>query len=76
MSHPRKLRDHTPLKVARCGRELTQADLCSRLGLNESTYSRIELGLQMPDVITAQRIAALVGSTVAELWPAPAGVAS
>lgn len=75
MNH-RKLRDHTPLKVARCGCEFTQADLCSRLGLSASTYSRIELGLQIPDARLAQRIAALVGSTVAELWPAPAEVSS
>ena len=76
MSNPRKLRDHTPLKIARCGCELTQNELCAKLGLSASTYSRIELGLQTPDARLAQRIAALVGSTVAELWPAPAEVAS
>lgn len=61
--------ESTPLQRARCAKDLTQADLASRIGLTQSGYSKIERGLTMPSVRTAARIALEVGATISELWP-------
>jgi transcriptional regulator with XRE-family HTH domain len=60
----------TPLLKARLDRDLRQRDLALALGISQPWYSDIERGKTTPDVILAQRIAAEVGATVAELWPA------
>lgn len=68
MSKPR-FREPTPLTRARVAAGLTQAQASERLGVSKSSYSMIESGGRMPSVDLAQRIAALVGRTVAQLWP-------
>lgn len=75
MSRPR-FREPTALTRARVAAGLTQAQAAKRLGVSQSSYSMIESGGRVPSVALAQRIARLVGRTVAELWPMSAEVAS
>ena len=75
MSRPR-FREPTALTRARVAAGLTQAQAAKRLGVSQSSYSMIESGGRAPNVDLAQRIARLVGRTVAELWPMSAEVAS
>ena len=49
-------------------RNLTQAELAKRLGVNKGYISRIERGLTVPTVATLYKIAAAMGMTV-ELRP-------
>lgn len=44
------------------------------LGISQPWYSAFERGRTTPKARLAQRIADLVGSTVAELWPTNAEV--
>ena len=75
MSRPR-FREPTALTRARVAAGLTQAQAAKRLGVSQSSYSMIESGGRTPGVDLAQRIARLVGRSVAELWPMAAEVAS
>ena len=75
MSRPR-FREPTALTRARVAAGLTQAQAAKRLGVSQSSYSMIESGGRSPSVDLAQRIARVVGRSVAELWPMAAEVAS
>ena len=75
MSRPR-FREPTALTRARVAAGLTQAQAAKRLGVSQSSYSMIESGGRSPSVDLAQRIARVVGRSVAELWPMAAEVAA
>ncbi|MBI3346513.1 MAG: helix-turn-helix transcriptional regulator [Burkholderiales bacterium] len=66
---------HTDLPV-RLGRNLatrrkalglTQAGVAERLGVDTETLSRFERGKHVPSLMTLERLAAILGSTCAEL---------
>lgn len=46
---------------------LTQAQLAERLGVDTETLSRFERGKHLPSLLTLERLAALLLTTVAEL---------
>lgn len=55
--------------IATCRRalELTQAQLAERLGVDTETLSRFERGKHLPSLITLERLASILQTTVAEL---------
>ena len=57
-----------PLKELRLKKGLTQKQLARLLGITETSCQRIEYGMQRPSLVTAIRIARLVGATVDEIW--------
>ena len=60
----------TLLKTARKKRGLTQADVATALGRDQSTVSKYEAGSARPDVAIAPVYADLLGLTVVEvLYP-------
>ena len=75
MSRPR-FREPTPLTRARVAAGLTQVQAAKALSISRTNYNMIESGGRVPSVDLAQRIARLVGRSVAELWPMAAEVAS
>jgi len=48
-------------------RSLSQAELAARVGMTQSTLSRMERGQAQPDAFTFRRLAEALGVTVAEL---------
>jgi transcriptional regulator with XRE-family HTH domain len=63
------------LKSARKKRGLTQAEIASALGRDQSTVSKWEAGEIRPDVAIAPRYAELIGLSVVEvLYPATSSV--
>lgn len=69
--HRRSRRPLSPLWQLRQIRTLTQAQMASLLGVSQQSYSKWEHGRLTPSAITQQRIAAVLGTTVADLWPPP-----
>jgi transcriptional regulator with XRE-family HTH domain len=61
---------NTSLKKSRQAKKLTQQKLAEQTGVAVRTYKYYESGARMPDVRTAQKIAAALGATVDELFPA------
>jgi len=45
--------------------------IAERIEMELTKFSRIANGIQLPDVVEAQKIADVLGVTVAELWPLP-----
>lgn len=68
VSGPR-FREPTALTRARAAAGLTQEQAARALGVSRTSYSMVESGGRVPGVDLAQRIARLVGRSVAELWP-------
>ncbi|WP_156896683.1 helix-turn-helix transcriptional regulator [Desulfovirgula thermocuniculi] len=56
------------LRSARLRAGLTQAELARRVGLSRSAYTNIEKGNKHPSLITALRIAHVLGGHVEELF--------
>lgn len=62
---------HTPIRLLRRARTLTQYDMARLLGITQATYSRYESGKLLPDIYTRARIVLLLGGDLAELFPPP-----
>jgi transcriptional regulator with XRE-family HTH domain len=58
------------LRILREATGLTQKELGEKVGVTGSSISYIEHGVNVPNVITAQRIARALGVDVADLWRA------
>lgn len=56
------------LKNAREKKKLTQIQIATKVGISETSYQRIEYGLQCPSLKTAMRIAIALNSTVEALF--------
>jgi putative transcriptional regulator len=56
------------LKELRKQRGFTQHQLADALGLKQRTVSSYERGERHPSPKTAQKIAALLGMTISEMW--------
>lgn len=56
------------LKALRKSQNQSQKSMAEHLGITASYYGMIELGVRQPSLDIARRIAALVGSTVEELF--------
>ena len=48
---------------------LTVYQLAIRIGVREQTIRRWECGQHNPDVLTAQRLAKILNSSIDEIWP-------
>ena len=57
------------IALARLKTGLTQEEVGARLGMKQPSYSAIESGRVIPDAEQAQQLAAILGSTIPELWP-------
>ncbi|MGB9860065.1 MAG: helix-turn-helix transcriptional regulator [Moorellaceae bacterium] len=58
----------TALRRARLRAGLTQSEVARRVGLTRVSYTNIERGYKNPSVLTALRIARLLGKPVEELF--------
>jgi len=58
------------LRQLRKARTLRQEDVARLLGVTESAYCLYENGKRTPPVHIKARIAAILGCSVADLWPA------
>lgn len=56
------------LKELRLARELTQADLAHKAGINSNTYAKIERGEQAATVIMLNTIASALGVELEEIF--------
>ncbi|MDK2882748.1 MAG: putative transcriptional regulator [Bacillota bacterium] len=56
------------LRKARLGAGLTQSEVARRVGLTRASYTNIERGYKNPSVVTALRIAQVLGRPVEELF--------
>lgn len=56
------------IKALRENAELTQEQLAKKAGVNHSYISLLETGQRMPTVKTADKIAAALGVTLADLF--------
>lgn len=55
------------LKKARELAGLTQAELAEKLGVAQPTVAQYEIGVKLPNIITAVRLEAVLHTTCAEL---------
>ena len=58
----------SPLRAARTGRSLTQAQLASLSGVAQNTISKLELGETRPDIVTALRLSRSLDADVEKLF--------
>lgn len=56
----------TPLKKLRESRGLTQAAVCEEIGIDQSTYSKIESGTHAPRKDNAEALVRYFGSAINE----------
>ena len=56
--------DRTWLTIARRERGLTQAQVAAKAGITTAYYNRIEMGLYLPNVVTALLICDALGVSV------------
>lgn len=56
------------LRARRKALGLRQQDLCKEIGITQGQLSKYELGTQEPRVMTALRIAEVLGTTVERLF--------
>lgn len=63
------MRSPNVLREARERLELSQFVVAQRAGISLTNYSNIELGKQVPTLVTAFAIAGVLGHTVEDLWP-------
>lgn len=59
----------SPMRSLRRARTISQEEFARLLGVGQETISKYERGVVMPPVGTRHRIAAILGTTVRELWP-------
>jgi transcriptional regulator with XRE-family HTH domain len=64
-----KGRRPTELAKKRFAAGLRQQDIAAKLDISQGRYSTIENAKATPDVVLAQRIAALFDCAVTDLWP-------
>ena len=64
----RKKRKVLRLRQLRRAREMTQADLGARVGLDTSTISQIESGTRDPSLKKARAIATVFGVSIEDLF--------
>lgn len=59
-----------PMRIARLvAGNMSQTELAERLGVTQSLISRVEKGTTQPRIDLARKIAALLNTTVDELFP-------
>ena len=63
----------TTLKVQRAMRDLTQADLADLAGVTRKSVNAIEAGRMVPSTILALKLAAVLGTTVEQLFKIEGG---
>ena len=59
----------TVLRAIRESRGFKQLQMATTIKVSQQTYSKYESGAVMPDAERAARLAILLSTTVAELWP-------
>jgi transcriptional regulator with XRE-family HTH domain len=57
----------SPIRKARLERELTIYDMAERAGVSAASISRMERRLQCPSVVTAVKLAGLLGLTLEQV---------
>lgn len=59
---------NTRLKQARVGRDLTQKEMSTQLGISTRQYQCYESGDSIPNVYMAKKIADLVNQTIEDIF--------
>jgi len=65
----------TPLRQLRKARTMNQTALAGLVGVSQQTIAKYERGVVVPPVAVQARLAAILGVSVADVFPQPESVA-